>query len=123
MINREKGCNGITFFAILPISPKFNWAKSPISPKFEDKKQPGDTTRLQRETLAGSHIMRKQSIPQSSHHHGFDGVHTVLGFVEDDGVLGLEYLLGHLDAVQTELFVHVASHLSFQVVVCRQTVH
>lgn len=53
MINREKGCNGITFFAILPISPKFNWAKSPISPKFEDKKQPGDTTRLQKETLAG----------------------------------------------------------------------
>ena len=34
-------------------------------------------------------------VAQGGHHHSLDGVHTVLGLVEDDAVLALEHILGY----------------------------
>ena len=62
-------------------------------------------------------------VTEGGDHHSLDRVHTVFGLVEHDGVLGFENVLGHFDAIQTELFVHVAAHLRLEVVVSGQTVH
>ena len=42
---------------------------------------------------------------QRCRHNGFDGVHAVFGFVEDDGLCRLENLVGDLHGIDAEFLV------------------
>src|SRR5664279_2540874 len=57
------------------------------------------------------------------HKDCLDGVHPVLRLVEDDGVLRLEHIVGHLEARTTRALEDVVAHLGPAVVERRKAVH
>src|SRR6476659_1794958 len=65
----------------------------------------------------------RTSASQRRDQHGLDGVHPVLGLVEDDGVLGLEHLVGHLEGGHPGLLEQLLADLGVAVVEPGQAVH
>ena len=57
------------------------------------------TEELRSVGMTGSDEGESALVTQGGDHDGLDGVHAVLGLVEDDAVLALENVLGDLDAV------------------------
>ncbi len=53
-----------------------------------------------------------------SRHYSLDGMHTVFGFIEDDGLASLDNLVGDLHTVDTEFFVDIAADSGIKVVEC-----
>ena len=56
-------------------------------------------------------------------HDGLDGVHSVLGLIEDDGLRAFEHLVGDLHLGDAELFADLAADGGVEVVEGRQAVH
>src|SRR5215217_6838889 len=83
------------------------------SPRFRSAFPPSATTTL----------IVSSSLAERGDHDGLDGVHPILGLVEDDRPLRLEYLLGHLQPVQAEPLVDVCADLRLPVVERGQAVH
>ena len=50
------------------------------------------------------------SRPQRCRHHGFDGMHSVLGLLEYDGLRAVEYLVGHFHGVAAKFLAHFLAH-------------
>src|SRR5262245_15925204 len=60
---------------------------------------------------------------EGRHHHRLDGVHPVLGLVEDDRALGLEDVVRDLHPVEAVLLEHLLADLRVAVVEGREAVH
>ena len=56
----------------------------------------------------GGDALQISWVPEASNHDGFDGVHTVFGFIEDDRRRRLEHFLSHFERGFAELLEHVS---------------
>src|SRR3954454_10803296 len=88
------------------------------SPRLRRALPPSATT-----TRIGLSLPLEGSVAERGDHDGLDGVEPVLGLVEDDRALGLEDVVGHLEAVHAELLEDRLADLRVPVVEGRQAVH
>jgi hypothetical protein len=72
-------------------------------------------------TICGVRIVVSET--QRRYHHRLDGVHAVLGLVEDDGRRRLKHVFGHFQPIQAELLVDPFADLRLAVVEGGQAVH
>ena len=62
-------------------------------------------------------------VSQRGSEDGLDGVHAVLGLVEDDGARALKDLVRHLQRLKMELLADLAANAGVEVVERGQAVH
>jgi hypothetical protein len=62
------------------------------------------------------------SVPQGSNHNSLDGMHTVLGLIENNGSLRFEYLFGHFHAFQPEFLENLLADLGITIMESGQAV-
>ena len=62
-------------------------------------------------------------IAKGRSHHGLDGVHPVLGFVEHDALGAFKHFIGHFHGIATKALAHLLAHGGLVVVEGGQAVH